>query len=108
MLATIKRSAQNSNVFRAHGIMSSHRHKLPIGQSSTSAAKKAARKEAESARPLRKETDSKSKPEKLVCRYCGSDDLAPSVIKRRDRRCRKWFSKRSGSAARERKAKLKK
>jgi hypothetical protein len=27
----------------------------------------------------------KSKSEKLVCRYCGSDDLAPSFIKRRDR-----------------------
>ena len=41
----------------------------------------------------------KSKSEKLVCRYCGSDDLAPSFIKRRDRRCRKCFSKRYGSAA---------
>jgi hypothetical protein len=26
--------------------------------------------------------------EKLVCRYCGSDDLAPSFKKRRDARCR--------------------
>ena len=33
----------------------------------------------------------KPKVEKLVCRYCGSDDLAPSFIKRRDRRCRKCF-----------------
>ena len=73
-------------------------HKLPIGQSSTSAAKKAARKEAESSRPLRKEMGSKSKSEKLVCRYCGSNDLAPRFIKRRDRRCRKCFSKRYGSA----------
>ena len=39
----------------------------------------------------------RSKSEKLVCRYCGSDDLAPSFIKRRDRRCRKCFSKRYGS-----------
>jgi hypothetical protein len=38
------------------------------------------------ARPLRKEMASKSKSNKLVCRYCGSDDLAPSFIKRRDRR----------------------
>ncbi len=75
---------------------------------STSAPKSAARKKAESARPLRKETDSKSKSEKLGCRYCGSDDLAPSFIKRRDRRCRKCFSKRYGSAARARKAKVKK
>ena len=50
----------------------------------------------------------KPKVEKLVCRYCGSDDLAPSFIKRRDRRCRKCFSKRYSSAAREKKAKSKK
>jgi hypothetical protein len=50
----------------------------------------------------------RSKSEKLVCRYCGSDDLAPSFIKRRDRRCRKCFSKRYGSAARTRKTKVKK
>src|SRR5208337_2323618 len=80
----------------------------PIGHSSTSARKKATRKTAESARPLGKETGSKSKSEKLVCRYCGSDDLAPSFIKRRDRRCRKCFSKRYGSAARARKANVKK
>jgi hypothetical protein len=80
----------------------------PIQHSSTSAPKRAARKKAESARPLRKETGSKSKSERLVCRYCGSNDLAPSFIKRRDRRCRKCFSKRYGSAARTRKAKVKK
>jgi hypothetical protein len=50
----------------------------------------------------------KSKSEKLVCRYCASEDLAPSFIKRRDRRCRKCFSKRYGSAARTRKTKVKK
>jgi hypothetical protein len=93
-------------------------HKLPIRHSlslalrdQTEAGKKTAhkntaRKEAESARPLRKELDSKS--DKPVCRYCGSDDLAPSFIKRRDRRCRECFSKRYGSAARARKAKIKK
>ncbi len=70
--------------------------------------KKAARRKAKPARPLRKEMGSKSKSEKLVCRYCGSDDLAPSFIKRRDRRCRKCFSKRYGSAARAKKAKIKK
>jgi hypothetical protein len=43
---------------------------------------------------------SASKPEKLVCRYCGSDDLAPSFIKRRDARCRACFEKRYGSSAR--------
>ena len=30
----------------------------------------------------------------LVCRYCGSDDLAPSFKKRRDARCRACFKKR--------------
>jgi hypothetical protein len=50
----------------------------------------------------------KSKSEKLVCRYCGSDDLAPSFIKRRDRRCRRCLSKRYGSAARTKKTKAKK
>ena len=80
----------------------------PIGHSSTSAPKKAARKKSESARPLQKEMRSKLKSEKLVCRYCGSDDLAPSFIKRRDRRCRKCFTKRYGSAPRARKAKVKK
>jgi hypothetical protein len=50
----------------------------------------------------------KSKSEKLVCRYCGSDDLAPSFIKRRDRRCRKCFSKRYGAAVRTKTTKVKK
>jgi len=99
-------------------------HKLPIGRSPSpaepdqkdaprAAGKKAVRKKAtprkaKPARPLRKEVGSNSKSDKLVCRYCGSDDLAPSFIKRRDRRCRKCFSKRYGSAARARKAKVKK
>jgi len=81
--------------------------KLPIGHSTSSARKKADRKKSEPARPLRTEKENKSKSEKLVCRYCGSDDLAPSFIKRRDRRCRKCFSKRYGSAAPPRKAKIK-
>lgn len=40
-----------------------------------------------------------SAAEKLVCRYCGSDDLAPSFKKRRDARCRTCFKKRYASAA---------
>jgi hypothetical protein len=54
--------------------------------------------------PLNK-TERKPKADKLVCRYCGSDDLARSFIKRRDRRCRQCFRKRYGSAARETKTK---
>jgi hypothetical protein len=42
---------------------------------------------------------STSKAERLVCRYCGSDDLAPSFKKRRDARCRACFKKRYGSTA---------
>ena len=52
-----------------------------------------------SARTPMKKTGRNPKAEKLVCRYCGSNDLAPSFIKRRDRRCRKCFSKRYRSAA---------
>jgi len=58
--------------------------------------------------PPRNKTERKPKAERLVCRYCGSDDLAPSFIKRRDRRCRKCFSKRYGSAARTKKARINK
>ena len=79
-----------------------------IRHSSTSAPNRAVRDKAESARPLPKKTGSKSKLEKLVCRYCGSDNLAPSFIKRRDRRCRKCFSKRYGAATQARKAKVNK
>ncbi len=67
-------------------------------------AKKTEPVNTRSARAPPKKTERKPKPEKLVCRYCGSDDLAPSFIKRRDRRCRKCFSKRYGSAARGKKA----
>ena len=99
-------------------------HELSIGQSPSpaerdhmdaarsagerTARKKATPRKAKPARPLRKEMGSKSKSDKLGCRYRGSDDLAPSFFKRRDRRCRKCFSKRYGSAARASKAKVKK
>ncbi len=55
--------------------------------------RKAARRSPRSSRAA-------AKAEKLVCRYCGSDDLAPSFKKRRDARCRACFKKRYGSAAR--------
>jgi hypothetical protein len=78
-----------------------------------SAGKKALRKKTEPikakpARQLRKKMDTMPKSNNLVGRYCGSADLAPSFIKRRDRRCRKCFSKRYGSAAPATKAKVKK
>jgi hypothetical protein len=45
-----------------------------------------------------------TRSEKLVCRYCGSDDLAPSFKRRRDARCRACFKKRYSSAPRDKKA----
>ena len=95
-------------------------HELSIGRSSAeqvqmdaarspsekAVRKKAAPRKAKPARTLPKTMGSKPKSNKLVCRYCRSDDLAPSFIKRRDRRCRKCFSNRYGSAARATKAKV--
>jgi hypothetical protein len=54
-----------------------------------SGGKKAVRKKTTSRkpeleRPLRKKMGRESKSSSLVCRYCGSEDLAPSFIKRRD------------------------
>jgi hypothetical protein len=108
--ANIPTSPYGSRRFRTmeHAKLANGSGHKPIGHSPSSVRKKTDREKAEPARSLRKEMGSKSKPEKLVCRYCGSDDLAPSFIKRRDRRCRKCFSKRYGSAARARKAKVKK
>ena len=54
-------------------------------------------------RPLRS-SGSVSVTGKLVCRYCGSDDLAPSFKKRRDARCRACFKKRYGSGQRKKAA----
>jgi hypothetical protein len=85
-------------------------HKLPIGRSPSPAEQdqKDAARSAGKKTVRKKAAPRKAKSDKLVCRYCGSDDLAPSFIKRRDRRCRKCFSKRYGSAAQTRKAKVKK
>jgi hypothetical protein len=71
-------------------------------------AKKTEPVNTKSARGSLKKTGRKPKAEILVCRYCGSDDLAPSFIRRRDRRCRKCFSKRYGSAAPAKKPRSKK
>ena len=40
--------------------------------------------------------------DKLLCRYCGSEDLAPSFKKRRDARCRACFKQRYRAVSRER------
>jgi hypothetical protein len=44
-----------------------------------------------------------SAAEKLVCRYRGSDDFAPSFKKRGDARCRACLKKRYGSGRRDKK-----
>ena len=64
-------------------------------------------KSASSSKPKKQKVAKRPKPasgktsgqEKLVCRYCGSDDLAPSFKKRRDARCRACFKKRYSSPA---------
>ena len=61
--------------------------------------KKAAPANIKRGQLLNKKPPRQPKDERLICRYCGSNNLAPSFIKRRDRRCRKCFSKRYGSAA---------
>jgi hypothetical protein len=53
-------------------------------------ARRVAAKTVKSANRL-PQTASGSDPEKLVCRHCGSDDLARSFIKRRDARCPHLF-----------------
>jgi hypothetical protein len=81
------------------------------GEASASARKKTAaakpkgapaskNRKAAAGRPPRSSRDG----EKLICRYCGSDDLAPSFRRRRDARCRACFKQRYGSAARNQKA----
>jgi hypothetical protein len=62
-------------------------------RASVSRTKKVVRQPRQSSRTT-------SKAEKLVCRYCGSDDLSPSFKKRRDARCRACFKRRYGSATR--------
>ena len=62
---------------------------------------------ASSSKPKKRKVAKRSKlapgktsgQEKLLCRYCGSDDLAPSFKKRRDARCRACFKKRYSSRA---------
>ena len=67
-------------------------------------ARKPAKQEKLVRRPGR---SAPTKSQKLVCRYCGSDDLAPSFKKRRDARCRACFKKRYGSTARGKKTRAK-
>ena len=83
------------------------------GESIASEASASAKKKTAAAKPKgahasktrkaagRPPRSSRAKPngEKLICRYCGSDDLAPSFRRRRDARCRACFKQRYGSTA---------
>jgi hypothetical protein len=53
-----------------------------VGSEAKKVDKRSTGKKAKTERP-RVKAIRKSKSEKLVCRYCGSNDLAPSFIKRR-------------------------
>jgi hypothetical protein len=79
----------------------------PVRSTAKKVGKRAPEKKTKAGGP-QANANKRAKSEKLVCRYCGSDDLAPSFIKRRDRRCRKCFSKRYGSVTRTKKRKVKK
>jgi len=84
----------------------SARASAALAKKKPAAAKPTAAPASKSSRPARAASQSSrtgSKPDKLVCRYCGSDDLAPSFKKRRDARCRACFKQRYGSPARDRK-----
>ena len=81
----------------------SHKSVAPVKKRAVGARPKAARA-ATTAKASPRSSRAGSSAEKLVCRYCGSDDLAPSFKKRRDARCRACFKKRYGSAARGKRA----
>jgi hypothetical protein len=73
----------------------SHKSVEPVKKRAAGAKPKAARA-ATTAKASPRSSRARSSAEKLVCRYCGSDDLAPSFKKRRDARCRACFKKRYG------------
>ena len=78
---------------------------VPAKKKAVGAAPKAARATKTKKAPQRPLRSSRvaSTTEKLICRYCGSDDIAPSFRKRRDARCRACFKERYGSAVRDKK-----
>jgi hypothetical protein len=80
----------------------SHKSVAPVKKRAVAAKPKAARA-ATTAKASPRSSRAGSSVEKLVCRYCGSDDLAPSFKKRRDARCRACFKQRYGSAPRDKK-----
>ena len=94
---TAPKSAPEASVTR------SGKSVAPAKKKAVGTAPKAAR-QAKAPNDSPRSSRSTSGTEKLVCRYCGSDDLAPSFVKRRDARCRACFKKRYGSTPRDKKA----
>jgi hypothetical protein len=86
-------SAATSDSGKSVGIPSTSQTKHKNKKTVATRAKFETKVRAQTPRPPRV----KSTEGKLVCRYCGSDDLAPSFKKRRDARCRTCFKKRYGS-----------
>ena len=80
----------------------SHKSVAPVKKRAVGAKPQAARA-ATTAKASPRSSRAASSTEKLVCRYCGSDDLVPSFKKRRDARCRACFKNRYGSAPRDKK-----
>ena len=66
----------------------------------TPGAKQKTTRPAKGLRALKPDSHTGVKGQELVCRYCGSDDLAPSFKKRRDARCRTCFKQRYSAASR--------
>jgi hypothetical protein len=79
----------------------SHKSVAPVKKRAI-VVNKAARA-ATTGKPSPRSSRTESGAEKLLCRYCGSDDLAPSFKKRRDARCRACFKKRYRSVPRDKK-----
>ncbi len=78
------------------------RSKAHVAKRKTAAPQEKIKVAAQSGKDARRASrkGSPSGTNKLICRYCGSDDLAPSFIKRRDARCRACFKARYGAAER--------
>ena len=93
-------SESNNEVLPERSTPPSKSAKPKAVSAETKEVRKTATAKKAKAKPSARKATGNSKSEDLVCRYCGSKDLAPSFIKRRDRRCRECFSKRYGSAAR--------
>src|ERR1700730_3012606 len=88
-----------SSVIRASGRAGKSRKDAARSDAQTGLRKQAESANIKPAPPLPKKPSPRPQAERLICRYCGGDDLAPSFIQRRDRRGRKCFSGRYGSAA---------